>query len=286
MKIDLIEPIGFCAGAKKAVEKALNFSDAASKSVVIVGEIVHNEDVKKGFDKRNIINFKIDDNLVNELNSLNNETVIFGAHGHDKKYEEILKNKNLEFIDTTCPVLLMMFERIRRTEKPIIFIGDANHDETKAVLSLNKNIHLFDYKKRVVPIMDNDDCIEVFSQSTLGPNVLDSAIKEIKSKYPNANVNKNLCNAVEKRQEVVRNLNGYDIYLVCGGSNSSNTRSLYEILKEKDNNVFLISNEEDLNKIKFSNESKIALISGTSTPIEVVLKYKELIKNKEVLQGL
>ena len=65
--------------------------------------------------------------------------------------------------------------------------------------------------------------------------------------------------------------------IIIGGKNSSNTNKLYDIAKLNCNNTIKIETKEDLKDIVIK-ENKIGIISGASTPKEIVDDVIDYIK--------
>ena len=71
-----------------------------------------------------------------------------------------------------------------------------------------------------------------------------------------------------------------DLMIVVGGKNSSNTTKLYEICS-KNTNTILVENEDDLpNDISYKFDS-VGIISGASTPLNIVEKICTKLKESD-----
>ena len=126
--VDIIKPIGQCYGVNNAIQIAKQAAvDNPNKRVNIFGLLVHNNDVKKELEGLNIKTIEVEDGQeINILKSFKKHAlVIFTAHGHPKKYEEILNNLGVKFIDTTCPIVQKSFDLIKQA-KETIYIGNGS----------------------------------------------------------------------------------------------------------------------------------------------------------------
>ncbi len=96
MKITLAEHYGFCFGVKTALEIAKKtIKEYPNEDIFMLNKIVHNKNV---CDELVNLGIKIlDDNrsLEEKINSIEKGVIIFSAHGHDKKLEEIAKKRIL-----------------------------------------------------------------------------------------------------------------------------------------------------------------------------------------------
>ena len=282
MKTYLSNPSGYCQGVKRAIALALSFRKAnPNKECYVLGDLVHNEIVRFELDKLGIKS--LNDNRSNEdkIKALSNGCcLIFSAHGHDEKLEDIAKEKKINILDATCPIVDLARKNIKNAIKnnhEVIYVGTPNHPETIAMLSIDKNVHLFQ------DIMDNmKDVIKdktpfVYNQTTLSIYELDNIFHKIKDAFPNATFQDEICHESKLRQDAVGKLpNDVDCVFVVGGKESSNTRKLYDIAKKHFSTlkIFRILNEEDINKDELKGCLSAAIISGASTPINETMKIK------------
>lgn len=273
MEIHLIEPIGFCFGVTRALK--LLSSVKKDGKVNLLGMIVHNEEVLSSLKKENINIIderKVD--LKEALTSLNDdETVVFSAHGHPSEFEYIARSKNLTQIDATCPLVALNLTLGQKYAlEGLIYIGDKSHLEAASFLSNCPASFFFDItsfsfiKTPTIPIR------HVICQTTLSTLEVKEAFEYIKKTYPEARLEKSVCNATKSRQEAILKLeDGYDAIIIIGSSYSSNSRKLYSLAKKKCQNSFLVLNKDELSKIPSLNEyKKIALGSGTSTSLRTI----------------
>ena len=103
MEIILGKTAGFCYGVSNAVNKAEEYVKCnKNKKVYCLGELVHNQDVTNKLEKEGL-NFieKVDE--IGENISKEEKSLIIRAHGEPKSTYEILKKRNVEIIDLTCP---------------------------------------------------------------------------------------------------------------------------------------------------------------------------------------
>ena len=278
MTIDIIEPNSFCFGVKKAIDLVENICDEyKDKNIILFGELVHNKFVMDQLIKKGLKVVDFDKNTAESmLNSFNsNDIVIFSAHGHDKKYEEILKKNHVKFFDATCPIVNLSLKKIESSKLPIIFIGKKGHPETLASLSRNDEVYLYDIKEGIDFSKVNTKNVVVMNQTTLSIFEIEEIYKEIRKHFPNAIFTDEICNASRVRQEKVVTLEkDYDLFIIIGDKNSSNTISK----KSKFHDTLFISNISDLDDIDFNKYQKVALFSGTSCPKELIEEVKEYLK--------
>ena len=287
MKVTVLEPSGYCAGVEHAMKVAIETKDKnTSKSVVVLGMLVHNQDSLKELEKHGIKTiYKQNcsyEQLIDEIKEPS--VVILTAHGHAKVVEEKLLKLGHEIVDATCPFVKQSFVSITeaiKNGKDVFYIGVKNHPEAVAALSLSEKVHLIDIKDGFVPEISCKSP-SVISQTTLSRFEVKELCKNIKEKYPSAEFLDGICNASTKRQEALMNLgDDIDLVYIVGGSNSNNSKTLFNLAKElyPTKQVKLIQNADDVNKKDLAGLSHIAISSGASTPKEVISEIKSKLLN-------
>ena len=284
MNVTLIKPIAHCFGVIHAISLAKKVREEnKDKNIYIFGSLVHNESVINELKQLGIIYLEINkENAIAQLNKFSNQDiVIFSAHGHDEKYEEILKNKGVTFFDATCEKVKKAFEYIKEAEE-VIYIGKYNHPEANAAMTMNDNCYFYDINGTFDYSKIKGKTPIVINQTTLSFLELKNIHDEVLNKLPQARIIDEICDATLLRQKAILNIkDDVDLVLVVGSKKSSNTQKLYEVAKSEHINkeVKLIENINDLFDLsKKYNHAVIA--SGTSTPMDIIMKIKEYLEEK------
>ena len=254
-----------------------------SKSVVILGMLVHNEDSLKSLEKRGIKTIYDKNCSLEQLVEKINEPsiVILTAHGHSKEVEEKLLKNGHQIVDATCPFVENSFSDIKKSLLKgffVFYIGVKNHPESTAALSLSEKVLLIDVKDQIIPKIDFESPL-IISQTTLSKFETQDIINKIKNVYPKSIVLNGICNASTSRQEALMNLKeDFDLIYVVGGLNSNNSKTLFNLAKRlyPNKKVLQIQNASEINKKDLLGLSHIVISSGASTPKDVI----EQIKNK------
>lgn len=278
MNITILKPVGYCFGVINAINIVFKAKEKYSdKNIKVFGELVHSKKVIEELEKNNI---EIVESKEDALYGLNNDDIlIFPAHGHNKKYNEILKNRGIKFFDTTCPKVLNNFKFIEENnDKKIIFIGKKEHPETIAALSYSKNIFLYDIKEGLdLNLFDKNEEIYILNQTTLSVLELKSIYDKLSSYFTNLKFHDEICNVARIRQENIINLDKkYDLILIVGSKTSSNTTKLFDLAKfyHGDKKILMIDSEEELMDIDLSNYKEVVITSGTSTSEKIINEIK------------
>ncbi|MCI7601543.1 MAG: 4-hydroxy-3-methylbut-2-enyl diphosphate reductase [Mollicutes bacterium] len=286
MKIDIIQPSGYCFGVMNAINEAIKIKkNNPFNNVYVLGELVHNEDVISFLNNHDIHTLVINNNEEEILKNLNtNDILIFSAHGHNEKLDELLKNKNITFFDTTCKKVRKNLDLIKENiDKGIIYIGKENHAETKAAISISNKVILYDLDKGLDFSKITFKEPIIINQTTLSFLELNNIHKEILENIPKANIIDEICPVTRIRQENIINLKkDYDLLIIIGSKTSSNTNKLYELaLKYHQNKkVLMIGSKKDLFNFDLSNYQHVAIFSGTSTPNEIINEVKQYLEEE------
>ena len=288
MKIEILQPVGYCSGVSNAISKAIKIrKENPDKPVYILGSLVHNSHVIDSLESIGIVNM-VDNfaSLEDKINSIQpGGIVVFTAHGHDEKVDDIAKKKGLTVFDCICPKVKANMNQIKEKINAgynVIFVGIENHPETTACLSISENIHLFDAKTEKFTNFESEMPVFITKQTTLNFKELEYIFNKIKNIYPNALFNNEICPATRLRQENILKINeDVDAIFVVGDKNSSNTKRLFEISlnANKKASTYLISSESDLTLDMLHGKKHAVITSGTSTPLEVINSvYKTIEK--------
>ena len=286
MKVSVLEPSGYCVGVEHAMKVAIETKKKnPSRSVVVLGMLVHNEDSLKELEKHEIKTIYEQNCSLEQLIDKITEPsiVILTAHGHSKAVEEKLVSEGHEIVDATCPFVRQSFVSILKgieDGNDVFYIGVKNHPEATAALSLSNKVHLIDIKDQKIPSITNSPL--VISQTTLSKFEVQSIVPNILKAYPSAKVLDGICNASTKRQEALMNLDeDVDLIYIVGGANSNNSKTLFNLASRlyPSKKVLLIQNAENINKKDRIGLSHIVISSGASTPKEVINEIKAKLMN-------
>ena len=288
MKVEILEPKGYCAGVTNAINLAIKVrNEHPNDDVFVLGMLVHNDFVINYLKSKNITvieNSEEKGSIYDQANNLKDGSiVIFTAHGHTRTLHSLALSKNFAIYDAICPKVEQNIKTIENNLKnghQAIYIGIKNHQEVEASLSLDKNVLFYDVKGTFDFSLVTDNSPLVVNQTTL--NVLD--LKDIHNlilkNIPDARIENEICNATRRRQQAIIELeDDVDAIIVVGDKKSSNTNRLFEIAKTSHHNALalMVSNADEINLKELQNKNRIVISSGASTPIELINAIYELL---------
>ena len=268
---------GFCFGVNKAINKVEELlSD--NPGLVCLGEIVHNHEE---VERLSSLGMKTVD--LKEIPTIHHNTVLIRTHGEPPSTYQKLKTNNNRIIDATCPVVLKLQERIRKsylnckgTPCQLAIFGKKNHPE---VIGLNGQV---DNQAIVVTtpydlsLIDFTRPIELYSQTTMSFDDFISISEIIKERAKNEVViHDTICRQVANRiPRLAAFSKQFDIILFVSGKNSSNGKQLFETCLKNNPRSYFISAPGEIQKNWFSNCESIGISGATSTPRWLLEKVK------------
>lgn len=277
MKVSLIKPQGFCSGVTKAISIARKAKEEnPNKPIYILGMLAHNKTLIDDLAKDGFITLSDADEIdsINELSP--GDVLVFTAHGHDQKVEDYARKQGLIIYDATCFKVKDNLEKIRKeidAGHQVIYIGQKGHKEAKAALAVSEKVSLYDTKLLINYYLITDDNPFVINQTTLNFYELSGYHKDILKHIPGARIEQEICAATRLRQEAVTKIDkDTDLIVVVGSKNSSNSNKLYDIAKANfiNSTIYMVNDLNELSSIDLQGKKKAAVVSGASTPKNIV----------------
>lgn len=275
MEVIKLYPQGYCKGVYNAINIVKENIDKCPKPFYILGNIIHNKHIVNAFNMLGAITLegKKRYELLDEINS---GTVVFTAHGVSDEVRQKAKDKGLFILDATCKMVNEVSNKIKESNKEIIYIGKRNHPETEGILGHNDKIILFDDLNNP-PLIDPNKEYLVANQTTL------SIFEIIKFhdllNYKNVTIINDICNATTIRQQAVMNQQDCDLCIIVGDINSSNTNKLFDVCQnERKINAIKIESLHDLNLDLLKGIKKVSVTSGASTPNKITNQIIDFLK--------
>ena len=282
MKVKKVTPQGYCKGVILAIKKVLEVinNPETVKPIYLLGMIIHNRFVCSELEKMGITILE-GTNKLELLDSITKGTVIISAHGASDKVKEKILDKNLLLVDTTCPDVKKVHDNVLHYLNlgyEILYIGKKNHPEALGVLEESRKIHLIENIDDL-NVIDLNNKYYVTNQTTLSHDHVLSFHNKIKELTNNVILENNICLATTKRENALYDIKT-DLIVVVGDYNSSNTKKLVEVAKNRAlaKAVIAIERARDLINYDLSGYTEAYVTSGASTPsvmVDEVIKFLE-----------
>lgn len=281
-----ITPRGYCNGVVCAIKMINDIlkENNHKKPLYMYGQLVHNTHVTNALNKKGVI-------TIDDYSNINEGTIIVTAHGLSLKEQEIIKNKGLDIIDTTCKEVTKIQNVVKDKVNEgyiVLYYGKHNHPEAKAVLNDNQNVLLVSDIQDVNNLnIDINTKIFFTNQTTMSYFDTLKVMQAVKNKFNDVDVNIDICNASRMRQIAVYNkARECDIVLVVGDKKSNNTAKLRDICNDFNIDNYLVENIEDLNNIIIKENIKIGITAGSSTPNKLVTEIIKTLEDDEYISKL
>ena len=291
MKVKVAETAGFCFGVKRAVNKVYELIDTEQKPIFTLGPIIHNEGVVADLEARGV-HVIAEADLDSPDDTRQNGTVVIRSHGVGKAIYDKLKEKNISYVDVTCPFVLKIHRIVEKESlagNHIIIIGDKDHPEVQGICGWCQGPYTVIRNKEEAEafVPQKGKKISIVSQTTFNYNKFKDLVEILcKKRYDNnvlniLNILNTICNATEERQREAKNIAGeVDTMLVVGGRHSSNTQKLFEICKKECGNTYYIQTPVDLDSEMFQCSSYVGITAGASTPNKIIEEVQEHVRIK------
>ena len=279
-KMFLLKPRGFCAGVVRAIDVVKIALDLYGPPVYVRKEIVHNMHVVDELRKAGAI-------FVEELEEVpEGARAIFSAHGVAPSVRKQAKERRLEVIDATCPLVTKVhLEAVRfaRDGFSIVLIGHKDHDEVIGTLG---EVPQCSY---LVETVDDVDGLELpdpsrvryLTQTTLSLDETRDIIGRLKERFPlvQGPPAQDICYATENRQMAVKAISEVvDLLLVVGSQNSSNSKRLVEVGDNFGVRSFLVNDCRDVDPVWLEGVKNVAVTAGASAPEHLVQELIEFLR--------
>lgn len=232
LKILLAGPRGFCAGVDRAIQIVELAIEKHGPPVYVRHEIVHNRYVVEDLETKGAV-------FVEELDQVpEGVPVVFSAHGVPKSVFSDAEERDIYYLDATCPLVTKVHVDAARHEKEgkdLILIGHAGHPEVVGTMG-----QLRDGEMILVENASQAETVDVpdpgnlafVTQTTLSIDDTSEIIEILQRRFPSIEAprKEDICYATTNRQAAVKSLaDECEAMIVLGAPNSSNSNRLAEV---------------------------------------------------------
>ncbi|MGB0250559.1 MAG: 4-hydroxy-3-methylbut-2-enyl diphosphate reductase [Paracoccaceae bacterium] len=269
-KIFLAAPRGFCAGVDRAIKIVEMALEKWGAPVYVRHEIVHNKFVVDNLRDKGAV-------FVEELDECpNDRPVIFSAHGVPKSVPAEAENRNMIFVDATCPLVSKVHieaERHSGNGLQMVMIGHKGHPETIGTMGQlpEGEVLLVETVEDVADLDVRDpDSLAYVTQTTLSIDDTADIVTALQNRFPKivGPHKEDICYATTNRQMAVKAIAGkVDALLVVGAPNSSNSKRLVEVgAKAGCTYAQLVQRADDIDWNALGDMQNIGITAGASAP--------------------
>ena len=268
-RVLLAEPRGYCAGVDRAVETVERALEKHGAPVYVRHEIVHNRHVVETLAAAGAV-------FVDETDEVpEGAIVVFSAHGVAPTVHVNAKERDLQVIDATCPLVTKVHneaKRFARDDYDILLIGHEGHEEVVGTAGeAPDHVQVVDNPDAVdgVTVRDPDKVIWL-SQTTLSVDETMETVRRLREKFPTLQdpPSDDICYATQNRQVAVKAMAPEcELVIVVGSRNSSNSVRLVEVaLGAGADASYLVDYADDVDPGWFDGVTTVGVTSGASVP--------------------
>ncbi len=286
---------GFCFGVRRAVEIAEREAAAHGRCSTL-GPLIHNEAEISRLEKLGVTVTQEPDKALG--------TLIIRSHGVGADVLRYVKEKDIPYIDATCPFVAKIHGIVSKADGAVIIAGDPEHPEVQGIVG-----HCPD-RTRAYTVQTEDELEKILLRlKSVGQNALTmvaqttfnsakwQSFQEIARKhYTNIGIFDTICNATAERQEEAKRLAcEAALMIVAGGKHSSNTQKLVDICQEHCP-VLFVGNGDAIDKADVrriltdagqnGKKRTVGITAGASTPAYIIKEVhsimSEIIKDEDI----
>jgi len=272
MKVEIDKKSGFCFGVINAIRAAENELNVA-ESLYCLGDIVHNGKEVERLEKMGLKSISKE-----EYFNLKDCKVLIRAHGEPPETYDYANKNNIELIDATCPVVLTLQEKVKKSydstvdkQGQVVIFGKKGHAEIDGLNGQTNHNSIIIESIAEIDKIDTTRPVSLYSQTTKRIEDFYQVAGLLKSKMQpgvQVEIKDTICRQVSNRVPNLKIFSkNYDLILFVAGKKSSNGQYLYSICKEENPNSHIISGTDEIDRDWFSGVESVGICGATSTPI-------------------
>ena len=271
-KVEVDTGAGFCFGVEQVMQTAEERLKRGEK-LYGLGQMVHNGQEMERLHDLGFTTISHDD-----LKDLEGQQVLFRAHGEPPSTYRIARDHRLEVIDGTCPIVLRLQQKIKKTygsmdreKEQIVIFGKKEHPETIGLLGQVNGDAIVVGSPEDCSRVDPQKAVHLFSQTTMDQDMfreVESSLKDriIGNKGLSFKSSCTICGQMKKRKPGLELFaRKHDVVIFVSGKNSSNGKLLLAFCQSINDRTYWISKKEDISASWFEGASSIGISGATST---------------------
>lgn len=283
LRVLIAAPRGFCAGVDRAIQIVELALERFGPPVYVRHEIVHNRFVVDRLRGLGAL-------FVDELDEVpDDRPVVFSAHGVPKSVPASARERGLNFVDATCPLVSKVHrqaERLIEDGGHILFIGHAGHPEVVGTFG-----QVPPGSMTLIETVEDARAVEVapavnlafLTQTTLSVDDTAAIVEALKSRFPDIRAprSEDICYATSNRQGAVKAIAPKcQRMLVIGAPNSSNSLRLAEVAERMGVPARLIERATDIDWEWFGEPHTVGVTAGASAPELLVREVVDALRER------
>lgn len=287
LRIEVDRGAGFCFGVEQVIQTAESHLSKGD-SLVGLGEMVHNS---TEMDRLQNLGLKTIQHK--DLGKQSSGLVLFRAHGEPPSSYALAAKNKVRIIDGTCPIVLKLQEKIRKTyetmdhgKEQLVIFGKREHPETIGLLGQVDGDAVVVGSLKEVDLLDLSKTVHLFSQTTMDLDLFREVEDKLRSRLSGTarsgfRSQCTICGQMKKRKPGLKSfVLEHTVVIFVSGKNSSNGKLLYEYCLSMNSRTHWISDKNELKPQWFEGADSVGVTGATSTSMDqlesVGLQIKKL----------
>jgi len=277
-KIILAETAGVCFGVERALKKSYEVTDNSEEDVYSFGPIIHNPQVVRHLEEKGV-------KVIDKFEDAPSGTVMIRAHGVPLGTLSVAKERGLNVVDLTCPIVKKLQHSVKRLAEEgyfIVIVGDKKHPEIIGARSYAdpENVMVVESKSELEDQLFLKKRVGIVAQTTIAFDRFSEVVEEfLQRSVEEIKIFNTICDDIfNKQREAVEIAKSVDVMIVIGGKNSSNTTKIAKLCHEVNPHTYQIETADEVPSLGLDlDEKTIGVTAGASTPSWII---------EEILSGL
>lgn len=286
--IEIDQQSGFCFGVINAIKHAELALEDSGKELYSLGDIVHNNEEVDRLQSKGMQTINYD-----QFKELSGKRVLFRAHGEPPQVYQWAKERQIQLVDATCPVVVNLQKKIRNKYQQIktqggqiVIYGKKGHAEVNGLVGQTEGEAIIIQHPEDIEQVDFSRPVALFSQTTQSLTGFQDLIQTLKSKMcegVNFEYTDTICRQVSNRMPHIQEFaSKHELVIFVAGKKSSNGKVLFTYAQQGNPRSVFVSSADELSaEILDPMPQNIGICGATSTPMwqmeEVANRLKELI---------
>ncbi|RPH93574.1 4-hydroxy-3-methylbut-2-enyl diphosphate reductase [candidate division KSB1 bacterium] len=283
MRVFIDPRAGFCGGVRRVVKMAERQMVETGEPLVSLGDVIHNE---AEIGRLKTLGLSGIGHEVLEGNGSVVHRLLIRAHGEPPETYCKAEKLGIEIIDGTCPVVTRSQEIARAhylAGEQVAIVGKPYHPETIGIRGHCDNHALIIFEQADVEQLNPSVRTFVLAQTTVARDWFQERINWIKARCANAEVQveNTLCRFVVGRDRDLETFaRDVNVVIMVGGTQSSNTRVLFDVCRKANSRSYLVVTEADIDMNWFKPEDTVGVTGSASTPHWLLERVRSSIAEK------
>lgn len=277
--IEMAENCGFCFGVRRAIEMAEQ-TLAGGGRVYSLGPVIHNPQETLRLERLGL-------RVIDDVADTEDGQLIIRSHGINPETVRAARNKGLELVDATCPLVKRvqnLAQQLHDEGYSVVVVGDADHPEVRAVLGYAPGAIVVSDASQLPRVLDLAK-VGVVSQTTQSPQEYHDLTASLARDFAGQELRifVTICSATVARQSSAISVAGrVDVMFVLGGRNSANTRQLARLCESAGVPTHHLETAEELTAEMLQGSCRVGITAGASTPQWVVEAFIGRVKSLDL----